>query len=200
MISDILHVTQDEASIKEALMQAEAVAAYRGLEKKAALELRLLTEEMMGLVQALTGQREADFWIESEGLKFQLHLKADAIVNTEMRKRLLSVSSNGKNASAKGFMAKIRDLFERSMEPADADEEATLASGAYYNYSHEFGDIGFTNAYVWSLNRYRESIQTNPKPKETWDELEKSVVAKIADEVVMGIKKNTIEMVIYKKF
>jgi hypothetical protein len=42
-------------------------------------------------------------------------------------------------------------------------------------------------------------MQSN-SPREEWDELEKSIVANIADEVQISIRDTTVEMVIFKKF
>ena len=41
--------------------QAEKVAAYKGLSPKGALHLRLLTEEMMGMMRSITGEKEGKF-------------------------------------------------------------------------------------------------------------------------------------------
>ena len=66
MKSDIVHVSTNGDGIAEALKLAERVSAYSSLEKKDAIHLRLFAEEMMGMMRALTVEREADFWIESE--------------------------------------------------------------------------------------------------------------------------------------
>ena len=39
----------------------------------------------------------------------------------------------------------------------------------------------------------------DPEFKEAWDELEKSVVSHVADEVKVSIRSGTVEMIIYKK-
>ena len=45
---------------------------------------------------------------------------------------------------------------------------------------------------------FRDTV-SEAKDEEEWDELEKSIVANLADEISIGIKKNRVEMVIYKK-
>ena len=116
MVSDKIRFSNGGAGIVEALAQAEKTAAFRELEKREALHLRLFAEEMLGMARSLTGEREGDFWIESEGRRFCLHLKVITPMNAEKRKNLLAASTSGKNAAAVGFMGKIRDLFERSFE------------------------------------------------------------------------------------
>ena len=42
-------------------MQAEKLAAYKELDGKPALHLRLLTEEMMGMMRSIAGEAEGEF-------------------------------------------------------------------------------------------------------------------------------------------
>ena len=53
---------------------------------------------------------------------------------------------------------------------------------------------------IWSLNNYREGLEqaddSDAPVKEAWDELEKSIVASIAKDVVVGVKKDRVEMTI----
>ena len=198
MKSDIIHVTSDGVGIKEALEQAEAVASYKSLSGKNALHLRLLTEEMMGMLQALTGEKEAEFWIEEQDGEYRLHLNTSTDMNLDMREKLLSVTTTGENAASKGVMGKIRDLFDRLTEPIDDSFESYYSSGWIFS-SFEQSDIAMSST-IWSFNKYRSSLQENNAPKEDWDELEKSIVANLADEIEIGIRSGKIEMVIYKSF
>lgn len=198
MKTDVIHVSSDGAGIAQALAQVDAVAAYKSLAGKDALHLRLLTEEMMGMVRALTGECEADFWIEDEDGVYQLHLKTDTAVNTRMREKLLEVSTSGQNKAAKGVMGKLRELYERALEPSGHGTDPLLAAGVASGGGYV--DIGMAAAGVWSFSRYKTALQNGKGPREDWDELEKSIVANVADEIEIGIKDNTVEMVIYKKF
>ena len=55
--------------------------------------------------------------------------------------------------------------------------------------------------YGWSLHAYRNAVAENrDKEPEKWDELEKSITAKLADDVKIFIRGNTVEMVIEKTF
>ena len=49
----------------------------------------------------------------------------------------------------------------------------------------------------WTLNRYRDAERNNSEP---WDELEKSIIANLADDVVVSVKGNNVEIAIIKKF
>jgi hypothetical protein len=190
MRSDLIKISSSGKGVQEALRQADAVAAYKGLAGKDRLHLRLLCEEMMGMFQGLTGEVEAEFYIEDKDDVFQLRLETDTDMDTEKRRKLLQASSSGKNEAVVGISGKLRSVFERLAEPqaADAPRFFTMGMGS---------DPMAASQAAWSLSEYRRSAENDA---EAWDELEKSVVASIADEIKVGIKGGRVEMVIFKKF
>lgn len=201
MKSDVIHVTNEGEGFDKALAQADAVARFRDLDRRNALHLRLLTEEMTGMMRAMTGEREADFWIEDGSGTVDLHLAVKTPMNAEMRKNLLSAATSGENSAVKGVTGKIRDLFERFLEPENGSLPNDLVTGMDYAYSGgDFGTLSVAAAGLWSMNRYKAAVKEGRAPAEDWDELEKSVVAKLADEVKIGIAGQNVEMVISKKF
>ena len=207
MKSDTVKITNAGAGMDEALKAASAAAVYRGLEKKNAIRLRLLAEETMGMVREITGETEGDFWVESEGEQFELHLIVHPLVTGKMRKELLDASSSGKNESAKGFMGKIRDIIDRALSAEDVGYQAD-----YYTMGISSNDLEMTDPMMyaatasmvsWSMRNYRNAIEESPaddENREKWDELEKSIVANIADEVKIAIRGNEVEMIVYKNF
>lgn len=193
MKSDVIHIKKDGTGLTDALAQAEAVAAYKHLPQKEALHLRLLTEELAGMLRAMTGKEEGDFWIEDEEGKYKLHLRTNTFVNAEMREKLMDVSTSGKNFAAKGFIGKMVEMFEKSFEPLDDSGEVYIAEPAYGDYT------GVAITPIWTLGGYRSAVESGEIAKEDWDELEKSVVVSLADEIEIGIRGNVIEVVITKK-
>ena len=201
MKSDVIYVTNEGRGYEEALAQAEGVARFRQLDKKSLLRLRLLTEEMIGMMRALTGEREGDFWIEDQDGLFALHLLVKTPMNGEMRRKLLAASSSGANSAAKGVTGKLRDLMERFIEPADGTIANDLITGMDMVYAGgDLGTLSVAAAGLWSMNRYKAAAREGRTPQEDWDELEKSVVANLADEIKIGIAGQDVEMVILKKF
>ena len=58
--------------------------------------------------------------------------------------------------------------------------------------------------YEWSMEDYREQLrqyreQNAEGSQEAWDELEKSVVSRVADDVKVSIMGRTVEMTIVKE-
>ena len=198
MRSDIIHVKSDGTGIEEALTQAERVARYKGLAKKPTIHLRLLTEELMGMVKGMTGVLDAKFWIEDVDNAFQLHLRTDTAMNTKLRRELLSVSTSGSNEAAKGVTGKIRELFEKAMEPADNTLTAPYCTGWTFTGADNAAP-GMITSGVWSFNTYKESVRSGGEAPEEWDELEKSIVANLADEIKIWIRNGQVELTIFKK-
>ena len=200
MKSDVINVSSTGAGLAEALEQVEAVAVFKKLTKKQTLHLRLLAEEMEGMLHAITGEIDAKFWIEDKNKDFSLHLETETFMNTLKREKLLAVTTSGKNAAAKSVSGMIRDLFVRAFEPIDDDITGAYAAG-WMTSAIDRPEASVMAAPMWSFNRYRSSIsESDPKTKEEWDELEKSIIANIADEVKIFIYERKVELVIYKKF
>lgn len=194
MNSDVVHISGKGVGVSEALDVTERVANYASLDRKEAIRLRLIAEEMTGMLQAVTGEPEADFSIEADGKTFILHLDARTVMDYRKKEKLLSVSSSGKNEAARGFMGKIRTLFDNSFDASAGWYGDGTGIGAAI-----VGDIDAVSPAVWSLSQYKANVKAASK-KEEWDELEKSVVAKLADEIKVGIKNDTVEMTVFIKF
>ncbi len=201
MKSDVVHVSSDGIGRSDVLEQVERVAAFKSLSRKDSLHLRLLAEEMMGMLSSITSEVEANFWIEDDKGNFSLHLVTETVMHSEKREKLLSVSSRGKNAAAKGVMGKIRDVFTRVFEPADGSFTSAYMTQNIMYYDMGMGSSTNLAMQMWSLNNYKEELEKNDKlDSEEWDELEKSIVANIADEVEVYIREGEVELVIYKRF
>ena len=198
MKSDIIQIISNGENMDTALNEVEKVAAYKGLTGKNALHLRLLGEEMMGMMRSITGETKGVFWIEEKDGLYELHLKVDALVDSKIRKQLLAASRSGKNEASKGLMGKLREFFFREADEDIAAFTSPLLAGGI---SHGAG-IPLTD-WEWSLMRYVDKHNADPNPteaeKEAWDELEKSVVSHVADDVKISIKGWETEMILKKK-
>ena len=206
MKTDVIVVSSKGARMEEALKEVDKVAGYKGLSHKSALHLRLLTEEMMGLMRSITGETEGCFWIEDQDNVYELHLQTTTRMTSLKREKLLSAATSGKNESAKGFMGHIRDFFDRG---ADEDIAAygspLLRAGAFEKLAGGLDDSSTPALdWEWSMTRYEDELRPNIQRQDAaalaaWDELEKSVVARVADDVKVSIKGRTAEVTIVKK-
>ena len=198
MKTDVITVSGQGARIGDALNQVDKLAVYKELPPKSALHLRLLAEEMMGMVRAMTGQAESRFWIENQGDVYELHLKAETSVDPQMKDRLLSASTSGKNEAKPSFMERIRGFFI-----AGAEGEAYLSAPLLLPEMFA-GSSTPSLDWEWSLSRYQDALSARAEnnaaaAKEAWDELEKSVVAHVADDVKVAIRGRSVEMTVFKR-
>ncbi len=192
MKSDIIAVSSKGRGLDDALALADRTAKQLGLSQRDALRMRLLVEEMMSMVRSIVGQLEGKFWIETEDRAYRLYLQMASLLDTEQRKQLLSASTSGKNEAHRGIMGKIRAFFEpMPIEDTPAYLAGTIVRGKA------------SDDLTWSLDAYRERLlkrkDASDEARQEWDELEKSVVSHITDNVTVSIHNYDVELMIYKK-
>lgn len=143
-------------------------------------------------MRAITGNVNGEFWIEDEEQLYTLHLKVRTLMDEKKREQLLSASTSGKNEAERGFMGKIRSFFEPS------------SSVPMFSAGFGGGSPQMYQSYVWSMEDYRDQLrqyneENQNEAKEAWDELEKSVVGHLADDVKVSIRGRIVEMTISKR-
>ncbi len=207
MKSNICKLNEDLSCLEAVLAEVEKVTGYNGLEGKKALRLRLLAEELCGMLPGLVQNFSGEFWAENDGDIYELcvKLKADDM-SLELRDELVSVSKSGKNAAAKGIMGKIRAVAE-TMLLAATDPSVTVPEGEFYDYhgfNMGFGYVDTSIAvetgymYSWSLFNYKTAVEENEDV--AYAELERSIVAKLADDIIVGVRGNNVEIKVKKSF
>jgi len=185
--------------VREAVTATEELGKSAGLGRKESLRLRLLAEELLGMVQSITGNLEAKYRAEQDGNDYRLMLYGSVDLTKEMRKTFLSVSSTGKNEAARSFMGKLRDMITASLLPREDGASA---------FSMGLMSLGSPTGYAagenlnWSLSKYSDGVRNTAgeSAKEAWDELEKSITASIADDVSISIKGTNVMVTVSKKF
>ena len=166
---------------------------------KDALHLRLLTEEMAGMMKSITGATDGCFWIDEENNEYSLHLQVQTRLSSDKREKLLAASTTGKNESARGLMGRLRDFFDWG---TDEDFEAFSSPLLLPDMLEQ--STSPTLDWEWSMARYERALYTRVEQndfsaKEAWDELEQSVVKNVADDWKVAIRSGCVEMIIIKK-
>lgn len=204
MKTDKIAVNNRGTGMHAALAEVEKYAAYRGLGAKEALRLRLLAEELMGMVKGIVGEFSAYFYIEGEDRDVRLCLETLVAMDHDTREALLAVASSGKNAASVGVMGKLRDVLERYLLLYDDIDRDALSMGATLGLFEGDEMLGYGMDWTlrcWSLSQYTENVRERaPEQPEAWDELEKSVVANLADDVTVSIRSGKVEVVVTKRF
>ena len=198
MKSNVCKIEDGTKDLAAILAESERVAAYNGLTHKQALQLRLLCEEVDGMLPNIIDAFEGDLWIEYENgvCKVNVSIQIPAL-SAGKKEELVGVAKNKKNAAAVGIVGKIRNAIE-NVFLSDTLADAFSASSMTYNMT--MGCVDYMDySYFWSLEQYKSSVNKEEQT-EAWDELEKSVIASVADDVIVGVKGNRADIVIVKKF
>ena len=207
MKSNICKLNEDLTCLKAVLAEVEKVTTYNGLADKKALRLRLLAEELCGLLPGLIENFSGKFWAENDGDDYELHveLKADDM-NIDLREELISISKSGKNAATKGIMGKIRAVAENMLLAASDPTLQALPAGEFYDYHGYNMGFGYIDpaiaaqtgyVYSWSLFNYKTAVE---EKEDEYAELERSIVAKLADDIIVGVRGRNVEIVVKKSF
>ena len=203
--TELLRISSSEDKTSDVIALADSFITGEGLTGKEAIRLRLLAEETVGMIRAMTGFYIADFWMEGNGGEYKVCLAARTTMDKEKKSEMIALSSSGRNAAVKGFMGKIGEIIENGLLNFDGVMKMRQDYGS--GYVDYFGmGVGVPNEYpgimesmVWSLSDYKTSlgnISEGELSKEAWDELEKSIVASIAKDVIVGVKKDLVNLTI----
>ena len=199
MKSDICVLSaNDIESLKKVFSETEKTAVYAALDKKQSGRLRLLAEELVEMLPSLLAFTAGEFWIDCKGTNFELHttLTPNNSLTSEKRDELLKVSSSGKNAAATGIMAKIRLAATFMLIDYEKNVAEMPATAAFYHDG--MGANPYFPISSWSLENYRAKAKSEQGEK--WDELEKSIIANIADDVLVGVEGKKVEIIVKKSF
>ena len=172
MKSDSISIDNQGSGFEAALSQTEAAAKFRGLNDREALRLRILTEELLGMVKSITGQMAGTFWIDSEERAFTLHLSTKTKMDALKRYQFISTSTENRNEAARGFLGFLRDRFETAMM---AEE---------------------------NLVCYDSQASARPETvgEEEWDRYERSILRRLSDGIRISVRGGQVEMEVQKKF
>ena len=194
-------VYNDGRGMSDALSEVERFGACQGLNYKEALRFRLLAEEMMRMVRSMMGRFQGSFWAEGTEKEAELYLEARARADYELQRQIPAFSGRWENPMPRGFMGRVRGIFESFIVSTEAaglyirDYEGMITSGDFN---------GFLYDQMWTMSRFKngigESISGSGRAGWNGEELKNSIVARMADEVLVGKHSDIVQLVIKKTF
>ncbi len=189
--------------IDEVLNEAANFSKDMNYSAKDALRIRLLTEETMSMVRTMTGEVDLSISFSGQDDECIIQVETDTMMNPLKKVDILSVSASGKNISAIGIMGKIRDVFETAfMIPSGAAFSDYCTSSMMMGMPMDVYSGQLMDTVYWSLSDYKNNVESeddSQDQRERWDELEKSIVSNIADDVQVGVRgKHVVMSIIYK--
>ena len=193
MESNVWKIKKGNFDPRPLLEEAEKVAKYNELPDKESLWLRLLSEELMSMLPAIVDNYDGEFWIVNDGNYYEICVKFFVEgMKTSIKERLIGVSKSNKNSSVVGITGRIREAFDYLT--MDTDDPMISPAGRYgFSTNIDFSQI-------WSLQRYQNGVKKDKNEKEKWDEFERSILVKLADDVTVGVKGNHVSITIKKCF
>ena len=203
MKTESISISSNGTGRDSAMELTEKTGAYCGLDHKSTLRLRLLSEELIGLMHSFADDLLGEFWLEAKNDTVEVHLKTSIPMDLKTRNEILSVSTSGKNAAAKGFMGSIREMISLMTLPDDSETKAmTEEAMGMMTMGCQLGT--HANNYSWAMSTYVASIESESEKRkeaqEAKDNLERSIVANLADDVTVHIIGSDVEITIYKTF
>ncbi len=173
-------------------------AEKNGITGKDYYHLGLLTEETLNMANQILHVYDGELWVEGTAAGYEIILEA-AVHERNGEKAVPT-------ASPEGFMAKIAEMMNCSYmfeNITDMPEELAGMLPDYMSYGMQKEKEAHAWAGRWSLSAYRNNLRNrqeeNPKAEPALDELEKSIVAHLADDVTIGIHGHRIRLVISKE-
>ncbi len=202
MKTNVCVLNQDLACLSAILNEVDKAAVYNMLDAKSAFRLHLLAEELCGMLPDLIENFNGRFWMENDRNKYELHteLFSDSM-DEKTFKSLIELSSSGKNAAEKGFMGKIRCMVENMLIKrcsVDLRDEYDMLMDAADGDDAMMTELGSIHA-SWTLQQYREAAQDR-KYKAVLEELEHSIVANLASDILVSVRGKNVEIVVKKVF
>ena len=181
-----------DAIVKE----AGKVAAYSELDERAAASLKLLSEELCGLLPGFAEKYHGEFWIEGEEQSFELHvsLEVDEVSQTLQKERKALLDAKSKNGRV-SLVEKMREALDRiAVKAANSPENKYYFEDMQTNHK-PISQAHSKHSYskMWILSRHNAS-------DDVMSALEKSIFASLADDVLIGVVKNKIDIIVLKAF
>ena len=208
MKTEQIYVNGEEARIAAAMDKTMAFAELVGLDSKQSLRLRLIAEEILGLLSGITdNDYTALFWIEGNARRCETHLAAKIDMTAERREELLATATTGRNEAATGIMGKIRDMIGVGILGINEAAGVTTERGDGAMMFYDAGENGANSEdglSVWTLENYRDTLRDkygdDGDDDGSWDELERSIIANLADDVRVAVRMDKVEIAVLKTF
>ena len=166
-------------------------AQKAGITGKNFQHMTLLTEETLGMANQLLKDFDGEIWLETTPEGYEINLEAD-----------VREGSSAVPNAREGFMAKIAEMLNCSYmfeNISEMPENLASALPDYLSYGIRKSGEKTVWAGKWSLSAYRDHLRVTSASEVNLDELEKSIVARLANEVTIGIKGHRVRLVISKK-
>lgn len=177
-----------------ALQTVEQASEQAGFSQEQTNILRLLTEEMIAMTTDILQECKGSLWMEWEGTACELHLTAVAPMEEAAKAAFIEASRAKVNTPVKGLKNRISALLAGMLSSVNSPELYAAMSAGFVG-----GIPSMPSMRTWSLAAYAENQKQDQKDAEL-EGVEKSILTGLADDVVVSVKNNWVELVVRKAF
>ena len=177
-----------------ALQTVEQASEQAGFSREQTNILRLLTEEMIAMTTDILQECKGSLWMEWEGTACELHLTAVAPMEEAAKAAFIEASRAKVNTPVKGLKNRISALLAGMLSSVNSPELYAAMSAGFVG-----GIPSMPSMRTWSLAAYAENQKQDQKDAEL-EGVEKSILTGLADDVVVSVKNNWVELVVRKAF
>ena len=170
--SNTVHMDPGENRLEDAIQTAKTYARLQNMDKGAAMQLELLMEESVGFVQRVADQTNRDFWIEGTGVVYRIHIRFAAKIGSDEYKKLIEVSSSGKNEAANSFSSRIWAAVLMGMK-----NPAYREKGIKNNFEWQLSDAGVSE-----------------------EEIGRSILGALASDIRVSVTSEQVELIVSKSY
>ena len=194
MRSQEIKLTNDLSCAVEALQMVESASARAGLDREQTNVLRLLTEEMISMTTDILKSCRGSLWLECQDGDCALHLNAAAPMEEGAKAAFIAASKEKINAPIKGLKNRIGALFAGLLVYQEYPDY-------YISVCSSFGgSVPARNAApMWSLAEYERRRAGREKSAEL-EGVEKSILLGFADDVIVSVRDNWVDLTVKKRF
>ncbi len=166
---------QYEETVKNILNESSRIAKRANITSKDEMHIVLLTEEMISVLPHLIEYGSGKFWIDVTDDLFEMYLQVTPKASGGAKARMVS------GPAKKTIMGRVLGAFDKVVNRKNDRSAGDETS--------------------WSLGSYIEKLkQQDPgSTRDEWDEMEHSILAKIADDVIVRWEDKSVDLVITKK-
>ena len=175
--------------VERALNEVDSFSRYQSLGARQSEKLRLIGEELLGMVSGMLDVETGRFWIEKDGDDYTVNLAAQTIVGIKAKEILDTASKNTEYKGLSGLLRRAIDTMAQMYRDSGAGYEMTEQIDCALAGTEPISD----EELAWSLAKYTESVERDEKA-EAWDELELSVLKKTSKDIVVSYRNNRVDI------
>ena len=194
MRSQEVKLTNDLSCAVNALQEVERASVQAGLSREQTNVLRLLTEEMISMTTEILKSCRGSLWLECQDGDCALHLNATAPMEESAKAAFIAASKEKINTPIKGLKNRISALFAGLLIYNDFPDYYMAVCGSFG------GGVPMYNAApIWSLTEYERRRAGEEKSAEL-EGVEKSILLGFADDVIVSVRDNWVDLTVNKRF